>query len=103
MSNNLSGKGEVSFSESNVALEGITAGLAVTLNWIKHTISCVSRRPSRGATIHNQGDLILNSMDDWTLQNQVDGSGIVIKQGRGTITLTANSAYTGTTDIQQGG
>ena len=31
LSNNLSGKGEVSFSESNVALEGITVDLAASL------------------------------------------------------------------------
>lgn len=47
--------------------------------------------------------MILNSMDDWTMQNLVDGSGNIIKQGQGTVTLTANSTYTGTTDIQQGG
>jgi autotransporter family porin len=26
--------------------------------------------------------MILNSMDDWTMQNQVDGSGNIIKQGQ---------------------
>lgn len=104
LSNNLSGKGEVSFSESNVALKGDNSGFSGQLNLDKNTQLVASAAEHLGeATIHNQGDVILNSMDDWTMQNQVDGSGNIIKQGQGTVTLTANSTYTGTTDIQQGG
>lgn len=104
LSNNLSGKGEVSFSEANVALEGDNSGFSGQFNLDNNTQLVVSASNHLGdATVHNQGEMVLNGADDWTMHNQLDGSGDVIKQGLGNITLTTNSAYTGTTDIQQGG
>ncbi|MEG2566461.1 MAG: autotransporter outer membrane beta-barrel domain-containing protein, partial [Acinetobacter sp.] len=104
LSNNLSGKGIVSFSESKIALEGDNSGFSGQFDLDKNAQLVVSASSHLGdATIHNQGDVILNSTNDWTMKNQVDGSGNVVKKGQGNITLTANSTYTGTTDIQQGG
>ncbi|MGE9665200.1 hypothetical protein ACQPWO_31895, partial [Escherichia coli] len=45
----------------------------------------------------------LDSHTDWQLNNDVYGSGDVTKLGAGSITVGDNAAWTGKTDIEQGG
>ncbi|WP_274370706.1 autotransporter outer membrane beta-barrel domain-containing protein [Morganella morganii] len=58
------------------------------------------------AAIENAGTLVLTHNDGkqpWDLTNSVTGTGTLVKQGAGRITLTGKSAqYTGTTEIQNG-
>lgn len=58
------------------------------------------------AAIENAGTLVLTHNDGkqpWDLTNSVTGTGTLVKQGAGRITLTDKSAqYTGTTEIQNG-
>lgn len=58
------------------------------------------------AAIENAGTLVLTHNDGkqpWDLTNSVTGSGTLVKQGAGRITLTDKSAqYTGTTEILNG-
>lgn len=58
------------------------------------------------AAIENAGTLVLTHNDGkqpWDLTNSVTGTGTLVKQGAGRITLTDKSAqYTGATEIQNG-
>ncbi len=58
------------------------------------------------AAIENAGTLVLTHNDGkqpWDLTNSVTGTGTLVKQGAGRITLTDKSAqYTGVTEIQNG-
>lgn len=58
------------------------------------------------ASIENAGTLVLTHNDGkqpWDLTTSVTGTGTLVKQGQGRITLTDKSAqYTGTTEIQNG-
>lgn len=58
------------------------------------------------AAIENAGTLVLTHNDSkqpWDLTNSVTGTGTLVKQGAGRITLTDKSAqYTGATEIQNG-
>lgn len=52
--------------------------------------------------IANQHSLIFNRSDASTYGGAISGAGNFIKQGNGTLTLTGNSIYTGTTSIDAG-
>lgn len=55
-----------------------------------------------GAVTDN-GTLLLNTTAARTLANAISGSGALVKQAGGYITLTGNNSYTGTTTISVGG
>ncbi|HCN8438368.1 TPA: autotransporter outer membrane beta-barrel domain-containing protein, partial [Escherichia coli] len=46
---------------------------------------------------------VLNADDSWTLKNSVTGSGSVVKNGSGSVTLDEAAQWTGATDINAGG
>ncbi|MFO1487561.1 MAG: polysaccharide lyase family protein [Verrucomicrobiota bacterium] len=50
-----------------------------------------------GGAVTNQGLLIFNRADALTVDNAIQGSGIVVKLGGGTTTLTASNSYSGGT------
>ena len=54
-----------------------------------------------GGTILNEAALRFNRSDDFIIHNPLHGPGVVVKQGEGALTLTAN-AYTGDTVIESG-
>ena len=53
-------------------------------------------------TITNNAALVFNRSDNITLINSITGSGSVEKAGSGTLTLTGNNTYSGTTTISTG-
>lgn len=57
---------------------------------------------SVNSSIVNNGQLILNRPDSFTLDNPVSGVGALIHQGSGTTTFTGNKSYTGQTIINSG-
>ena len=55
------------------------------------------------ADIENYGSLVLNNVAAWTVENHITGTGDLVKNGRGNVTLTQSAAqYTGNTDVQLG-
>ncbi|MGX7400671.1 autotransporter outer membrane beta-barrel domain-containing protein, partial [Enterobacter sp. ESY66] len=55
------------------------------------------------ASIENHGNLVLNNEAAWTVENHISGTGNLIKDGRGNVTLTQSAAqYTGSTDVNTG-
>lgn len=55
------------------------------------------------ADIENHGSLVLNNVAAWTVENSITGTGDLVKNGRGNVTLTQSAAqYTGTTDVNLG-
>lgn len=60
---------------------------------------------STPADIHNNGDLVLTNAQakTWTVNNLIDGTGDLYKQGSGTLALTQQAAkYTGQTWVTKG-
>lgn len=55
------------------------------------------------ADIVNHGSLVLNNVAAWTVENHITGTGDLVKNGRGNVTLTQSAAqYTGNTDVNLG-
>jgi autotransporter family porin len=55
------------------------------------------------ADIENHGSLVLNNMAAWRVENHITGTGDLVKNGRGNVTLTQTAAqYTGNTDVHLG-
>lgn len=104
LSNNISDNGAVTLKDSNVVLAGDNSQFAGTFTIDSTSQLTASSAQHLGtADIEDEGELVLNTQSDWALANHVTGSGSFIKQGSGGVTLNENVAYTGTTDIQQGG
>jgi outer membrane autotransporter protein len=54
------------------------------------------------ANVANDGTLAFNRSDNLTYAGKVSGSGSLVKQGAGTLTLTGSNSYTGGTVIEAG-
>lgn len=57
--------------------------------------------PGTGA-ITNDGTLVLARPDDLTLPSAISGTGVLVQQGSGTVTLVADNTYSGATLIETG-
>lgn len=103
--NSLSNSGAVDLNASQIVLTGDNRQFSGVFNI--DTDSRLTAGESRhlgNAAINDSGTLNLTTNTDWTLSNSVTGEGNLVKQGTGTVTLTqASAAYTGKTEINQGG
>ncbi|WP_110915614.1 autotransporter outer membrane beta-barrel domain-containing protein [Enterobacter roggenkampii] len=102
--NSLSDAGKVALNASDVALAGDNSGFSGTFAVDNaSTLSVSAARQLGTAAVANNGKLVLNADDSWTLKNSVTGSGSVVKNGSGSVTLDEAAQWTGATDINAGG
>lgn len=105
LSNRLSNNGIVDLNASQIILAGDNSQFRGIFNIdtaSQLTAGEVSHLGS--ATIKDAGTLNLITDTDWVLNNSVSGEGNLVKVGAGVVTLTqASAAYTGKTEINQGG
>ncbi|MCU6210869.1 autotransporter outer membrane beta-barrel domain-containing protein [Morganella morganii] len=106
--NQLTGSGTTEIAQkSDAQLTADNSGFSGRFTTDANSTLCASRAEHIGsAAIENAGTLVLTHNDGkqpWDLTNSVTGTGTLVKQGAGRITLTDKSAqYTGTTEIQNG-
>ncbi|EIC86228.1 autotransporter outer membrane beta-barrel domain-containing protein [Serratia sp. M24T3] len=105
LQNSLSNSGTVNLNGSQIVLAGDNALFSGIFNIDPSSQLTASEAQHLGsAAVNDSGTLNLITDTDWTLNNSVMGEGNLVKEGAGVVTLTApSSAYTGTTDINQGG
>lgn len=53
-------------------------------------------------TVNNNGSLIFNRSDSYTVANTITGAGSLTKNGQGVMTLSGVSVYTGNTTVSEG-
>ncbi|HBH7053187.1 TPA: autotransporter outer membrane beta-barrel domain-containing protein [Morganella morganii] len=106
--NQLTGSGTTEIAQtSDAQLMADNSGFSGRFTTDANSTLRASRAEHIGsAAIENAGTLVLTHNDGkqpWDLTNSVTGTGTLVKQGAGRITLTGKSAqYTGTTEIQNG-
>lgn len=106
--NQLTGSGTTEIAQtSDAQLTADNSGFSGRFTTDANSTLRASRAEHIGsAAIENAGTLVLMHNDGkqpWDLTNSVTGTGTLVKQGAGRITLTDKSAqYTGTTEIQNG-
>lgn len=103
--NSVSNSGKINLTGSQVQLSGDNTQFSGEFSIDKDSRLTAAQASHLGsAAVHDEGTLALVTDSDWTLANVVDGSGNLVKDGAGTLTLTdPNLAYTGSTDILSGG
>lgn len=102
--NSLRGGGLAELNNSDVVLVGNNSAFTGQFSIDADSQLTASTAENLGsADVSNTGSLVLNSDTDWQLNNDVYGSGRVTKLGAGSVTVGDNAAWTGQTDIAQGG
>lgn len=103
--NSLSNSGNVDLNTSQITLAGDNSQFSGTFNIDADSqLTAGEARHLGSAAINDAGTLNLTTGTDWSLANSVAGAGNLVKNGAGVVTLKqASAAYTGTTDINQGG
>lgn len=103
--NNLNNSGKVDLNASQIILAGDNSQFSGMFNIDANSqLTAEEARNLGSAAINDAGTLNLTTGTSWTLANSVTGAGNLVKNGAGTVTLTqVSAAYTGTTDINQGG
>ncbi|HFZ0820225.1 TPA: autotransporter outer membrane beta-barrel domain-containing protein [Enterobacter cloacae] len=103
--NSLSNSGSVDLNNSQITLSGDNSQFSGSFNIDNGSqLTAGEARHLGSAAINDAGTLNLTTGTDWTLANSVTGTGNLVKNGAGVVTLTqASAAYTGITDINQSG
>jgi len=119
LNNALSGSGEANITDhSDVNLAGDNTGFRGHFNVSKESILRASSAQNIGdilqsdgdkdispPDIHNNGSLVLTNSqpENWLVNNLIDGSGDLYKEGNGQLSLTQQAAnYTGQTWVTEG-
>lgn len=101
----LTGNGGVALKDgADITLAADNSGFA-GLFTVDSGAKLTARGPEQTgkAEIENHGSLVLNNVAAWTVENAITGTGDLVKNGRGNVTLTQSAAqYTGNTDVNFG-
>ena len=101
--NQLSGMGRLNLFSSNLALTADNSGFEGDIQIDPKSELTVSNASNLGkAAVSNNGYLIINNSGDWTLSNDITGSGSVRKEGHGTLSITNDTLWNGKTEINEG-
>ncbi|HDX8593009.1 TPA: autotransporter outer membrane beta-barrel domain-containing protein [Aeromonas dhakensis] len=103
--NTLSNNGDVGLNASQIILAEDNSQFTGTFNIDADSQLTAGEAGHLGsAAINDAGILNLKPINEWMLANSVTGAGHLVKDGVGVVSLTqASGAYTGTTNINQGG
>ncbi|WP_145588406.1 autotransporter outer membrane beta-barrel domain-containing protein [Yersinia aldovae] len=102
--NNISDSGLVALENSQFILAGNNSQFSGTFSIDNDSqLTAGSAEHLGTAVIEDQGELILSTNSDWNFVNTVTGDGILTKLGSGTVMLNSDIAYTGNTELRQGG
>ncbi|HBM8320059.1 autotransporter outer membrane beta-barrel domain-containing protein [Enterobacter mori] len=102
--NSISDNGKVSLQSSDVVLGGNNNQFSGAFDIDDRSSLTVSSAEQLGsAAIQDSGTLVLSTDEDWSLDNSVSGTGDVVKNGSGNVTIGTEAQWTGTTDINSGG
>ena len=97
--NQLSGMGRLNLFSSNLALTADNSGFEGDIQIDPKSELTVSNASNLGkAAVSNNGYLIINNSGDWTLSNDITGSGSVRKEGHGTLSITNDTLWNGKTE-----
>lgn len=105
LENNLSNSGTLALHVSHIQLAGDNRNFSGIFTTDADSNLMISTAAHLGGgAVENEGLLTLSTNESWQLNNRVSGSGNLVKNGAGIVTLGRDSTlYTGSTDIQQGG
>jgi autotransporter-associated beta strand protein len=99
----LGNNGTVFFTADNAYLGNTILGPVTASGTARLTIGNGGISGSLGAgNVTNDGQLTFNRSDAHSYNGDISGTGTLIKQGAGTLTLGGTSTYTGTTTISAG-
>ncbi|WP_284209314.1 autotransporter-associated beta strand repeat-containing protein, partial [Chitiniphilus shinanonensis] len=103
LANDLGGNGVVQLDAAAVLAQGHNAGFAGTFDIAGDSSLTVASHDHLGsAAVTNAGTLVVDSADDWTLDQAVSGVGALVKQGVGTLTAGGGLSHTGATRLDAG-
>ncbi|GKX60097.1 autotransporter outer membrane beta-barrel domain-containing protein [Leminorella grimontii] len=90
-------------SGADVSLAGDNGDYAGTFTTTAGTTLTATVSEQLGtATVNNDGSLVLNTSDVWTLTNDVGGTGTLVKRGVGTVQLDDDNVTVAATRIENG-
>ena len=99
----LGNNGTVFFTADNTYLGNTILGPVTANGTSRLTIGNGGTSGTLGAgNVTNDGQLTFNRSDAYTYAGEISGSGTLIKQGAGTVSLTGPCSYTGATTISAG-
>ncbi|QHM90250.1 autotransporter-associated beta strand repeat-containing protein [Acetobacter pasteurianus] len=101
LSNELSGNGTLIKSGDGVLQLTGSNSLSGEIDIQSGTLE-LDTKSSGQAEIEDQATLALNQADDGILGNAISGSGGIVKEGAGSVTLAGNNSFTGGIDIEAG-
>ncbi|EHN6806663.1 autotransporter outer membrane beta-barrel domain-containing protein [Salmonella enterica] len=102
--NSISDAGKVALDASDVVLAGNNSHFAGIFDINNDSMLTASSAQRLGTSaIQNAGKFVVNTHENWSLENDVTGSGSVAKNGSGNVTLSDSAQWTGATDINAGG
>lgn len=101
----LAGNGRVALKDgADIILAADNSGFSGLFNLDTGTqLTAQGPEQTGTAKIENHGNLVLNNVAAWTVENHITGTGDLVKDGRGNVTLMQSAAqYTGNTDVNIG-
>lgn len=101
----LAGNGRVALKDgADIILAADNSGFSGLFNLDTGTqLTAQGPEQTGTANIENHGNLVLNNVAAWTVENHITGTGDLVKDGRGNVTLMQSAAqYTGNTDVNIG-
>lgn len=92
--NSISDAGKVALDASDVVLAGNNSHFAGIFDIDNDsTLTASSAQQLGTSAIQNAGKFVLNTHENWSLENGVTGSGSVVKNGSGNVTLSDSAQY----------